>query len=150
MSRSGYRDDLDQWDLIRWRGAVASAIRGKRGQALLKELEAALLTLPEKKLCAYAVAEPEGGQVCALGAVLLKRRLDKGMALKAALEEIDRDYPEGEEAERFQPEVDVAEALLKEIVYINDEDYAFSTPEKRYEGVLSWVRQKIKADKAGV
>ena len=22
MSRSGYSDDCDQWDLIRWRGAV--------------------------------------------------------------------------------------------------------------------------------
>jgi len=29
MSRSGYTDscDMDQWDLIRWRGAVASAVR---------------------------------------------------------------------------------------------------------------------------
>ena len=31
MSRSGYEDGLEMWDLIRWRGAVASAIRGKRG-----------------------------------------------------------------------------------------------------------------------
>jgi len=36
MSRSGYVDngDIEQWDLIRWRGAVASAIRGKRGEEL--------------------------------------------------------------------------------------------------------------------
>lgn len=32
MSRCGYSDDYDQWALIRWRGAVESAIRGKRGQ----------------------------------------------------------------------------------------------------------------------
>jgi hypothetical protein len=34
MSRSGYSDDIDsaddQWALIRWRGAVKSAIRGAR------------------------------------------------------------------------------------------------------------------------
>ena len=38
MSRSGYSDDLDNWDLIRWRGQVSSAIRGKRGQGFLREL----------------------------------------------------------------------------------------------------------------
>jgi len=38
MSRSGYSDDCDVWALIRWRGAVKSAIRGARGQAMLREL----------------------------------------------------------------------------------------------------------------
>lgn len=37
MSRSGYTDDCDdQWALIRWRGAVNSAIKGKRGQQALR------------------------------------------------------------------------------------------------------------------
>ena len=42
MSRSGYTDDVDGWDLIRWRGAVTAAIRGTRGQELLHGLAAAL------------------------------------------------------------------------------------------------------------
>jgi hypothetical protein len=46
MSRSGYSDDHSEWDLIRWRGAVASAIRGKRGQAFLRELLVALDAMP--------------------------------------------------------------------------------------------------------
>lgn len=46
MSRSGYSDDIDNWDLIKWRGQVASAIRGKRGQLFLRELLAALDALP--------------------------------------------------------------------------------------------------------
>ena len=46
MSRSGYGDDIGQWDLIRWRGAVQSAMCGKRGQAFLKEMLAALDALP--------------------------------------------------------------------------------------------------------
>ena len=29
MSRSGYTDECDGWELVRWRGAVNSAIRGK-------------------------------------------------------------------------------------------------------------------------
>lgn len=54
MSRSGYSDDYDgdNWDLIRWRGAVTSAIRGKRGQAFLREALAALDAMPEKQLIA--------------------------------------------------------------------------------------------------
>jgi hypothetical protein len=35
MSRSGYSDDYgddEPWQLIMWRGAVASAFRGRRGQ----------------------------------------------------------------------------------------------------------------------
>lgn len=143
MSRSGYSYDLDQWDLIRWRGAVASAIRGKRGQALLKELEAALLVLPEKKLCKYDFANPDTGEVCALGEVALKQRLDKGMALTEALKEIQEKYPEGEEAEVIAAEMNVADALVKEITYINDDDYENSTPEKRYEVILAWVRENI-------
>jgi hypothetical protein len=42
MSRSGYVDDVDQKDLAMYRGAVASAIRGKRGQALLREMREAM------------------------------------------------------------------------------------------------------------
>lgn len=44
MSRHGYSDDChdDILSFGQWRGQVASAIRGKRGQAFLKELIAAL------------------------------------------------------------------------------------------------------------
>lgn len=48
MSRSEYSENLDSWSLIRWRGQVVSAIRGKRGQAFLRELVDALEAMPEK------------------------------------------------------------------------------------------------------
>lgn len=38
MGRHGYTDDSSTWDYIRWRGQVASSVRGKRGQEFLKEL----------------------------------------------------------------------------------------------------------------
>src|SRR5262245_16738600 len=41
---------------MRWRGAVHAAIFGKRGQAFLTELLAALDALPEKKLLVYRVS----------------------------------------------------------------------------------------------
>ncbi len=149
MSRSGYSDDLDQWALIRWRGAVASAIRGKRGQAILKELEAALLALPEKKLCKNDFAHPESETVCALGAVVLKRKINQGKDVVSAIQEIAKEFPEGCEAEEVAGEFDIAEALAKEITYINDEWGPWGcTPEQRYESVLEWVRENIAKAKA--
>jgi hypothetical protein len=54
MSRSQYIDDCDDnWQLIRWRGMVASAIRGKRGQQFLKDLLAALDAMPVNAVLAY-------------------------------------------------------------------------------------------------
>lgn len=145
MSRSGYSDDLDQWALIRWRGAVAAAIKGKRGQSLLKELEGSLLALPEKALCKHDFADPKDGTVCALGAVALKRKMDKGETLEAAIKKLAEEFPEGTEAEEVKAEFGIAEALAKEITYINDEqgDYE-ETPQIRYRRVLEWVREQIK------
>lgn len=75
MSRSGYTDDgLDSWQVIRWRGAVASAIRGRRGQALLTELLAALDAMPVKELIKEQLVED--GAVCALGALGRARGVD--------------------------------------------------------------------------
>ena len=68
MSRSGYIDDFDdQWSLICWRGAVKSAIRGKRGQSFLRELRDALDAMPIKKLISDDLVRD--GEVCAIGAV---------------------------------------------------------------------------------
>lgn len=61
MSRSGYNDDIDNWALIKWRGQVASAIRGKRGQKMLRDLLAALDAMPEKSLIVHEL-ESESGE----------------------------------------------------------------------------------------
>lgn len=74
MNRSGYSDDIDHWELIKWRGMVASAIRGKRGQRLLIDLIAALDAMPEKRLIADQLECD--GEVCALGSVGRSRQID--------------------------------------------------------------------------
>ena len=107
MSRSGYSDDCDGWALIRWRGAVKSAIRGARGQAMLRELAAALDALPEKRLAAEALTTDEG-DYCALGALGRARGMDT-----AQIDPYDRDAV----AQAFG----VAEALAAEIMWMNDE-----------------------------
>lgn len=132
MSRSGYSDDCDGWSLICWRGAVASAIGGKRGQAFLREMLAALDALPTKRLIAHELEED--GEVCAIGSV--------GKARGMQMAEIDPS-----DNEKIADVFSIAPALVKEIEYENDNDFAFGeeTPERRFARVRAWVAEQIKA-----
>lgn len=128
MSRSGYSDDCDGWDLVRYRGAVNSAIRGKRGQALLHELADALDTMQNKRLIAEDLEKD--GEHCALGVV--------GAARGVPLEGLDPyDY------EPISKTFNIASALAREIVFVNDEWNRHATPEQRWNEVREWVRTKL-------
>lgn len=130
MSRSGYSDDYEQWSLIRWRGAVASAIRGTRGQAFLREMIEALDAMPEKRLIQEELVHE--GEVCAMGAVALKRGLD--------VSNVDP-----EEREEVAKLFGIAEAMAAEISYENDEgDWRDETPEKRWERMRRWAVNHLK------
>ena len=129
MSRSGYYDSCDGWDLIRWRGAVASAIRGKRGQAFLREMIAALDAMPEKRLIVDAL-ETETGDVCAIGAVGKARGIDM-----AGVDPEDREAV----AKLFG----IAEAMAAEIVYENDEWGGHNSPENRWQRMRAWAADLI-------
>jgi len=136
MSRSGYSDCLDNWAMIKWRGQVASAIRGKRGQAFLKELLAALDAMPEKRLVSGEFEAD--GEVCTLGSVARVR----GMALP----KFDPDDTEGI-GELFG----IANQLVKEIMYENDEYSAWvveaqradRSAEGRWRYMRDWVAKQI-------
>jgi len=136
----------DQWSFIRWRGAVKSAIRGKRGQSFLREMIEAMDALPERKLVANELQS--GDQVCAIGAVGKSRGIDMG--------QIDpEDY--ATVAALFG----ISDALAQEIVFMNDEAWIWSTdergiqkdaqgksirltPEQRFEKMRSWVSRHLK------
>ena len=108
MSRSGYSDcDGDNWALIRWRGAVKSAIRGAKGQAMLKEALAALDAMQNKRLASESLVNADG-EFCTLGALGYARGLD--------MSKVD---PEDREA--VASLFGVAEALAAEIMFLNDE-----------------------------
>lgn len=133
MNRSGYSDDYDPWQLIMWRGAVASAINGKRGQAFLQEMLAALDAMPEKKLIAEALED--SGAVCAMGAVGVKRGLNMG-----GIDPYDR--------ETVAATFNIAPALAAEIAWENDENGNYwknEAPEDRWTRVRKWVVANIKA-----
>jgi len=129
MSRSGYRDDIDTWALIRWRGAVASAIRGRRGQSFLREMLAALDDLSEKKLVAGEL-ETEDGQVCALGAV--------GVARNMNLRELDP-----EDRKRVAALFGAPFSLACEIAHANDEEFSTATPEERFALMRGWIMNRL-------
>jgi hypothetical protein len=131
MSRSGYTDDIENnWDLIMYRGAVASAIRGKRGQAFLKEMLDALDKLESRRLIAHDLEAD--GEVCAIGAV--------GKCRGVEMKSLDPE-DSGAVADAFG----VADALAKEIVWMNDEGGFYKeTPYARYARMRAWIQQQIK------
>lgn len=144
MSRSGYNDDydIDQWDMIRWRGAVTSALRGKRGQAFLKEMLAALDALPYHVLVqneletSTPMSFSHWGMhpvetVCALGAVGKARGLNMTLL-------------DPEDSATVAGVFDIAEAMARQIVYVNDECYYHISPEKRYDEMVAWIKGQIK------
>jgi hypothetical protein len=148
MSRSGYSEDYDNdWTLIKWRGQVASAIRGRRGQALLRELLAALDAMPVKRLISHELREGpkvyvarDGqvidrayvrGDVCALGSLGARRGME--------MDDLDPEDPDTI-AERFG----VAHQLVREIEWMNDEGF-WGTPEELWVKMRHWVASQVKA-----
>lgn len=159
MSRSGYCDDIDDpLAFGRWRAAVNSAFRGKRGQRLLRDALDALDAMPDKRLVAKRLvvdgwqppwggdnvvvggddlADDRGlplpmGSVCLLGAVAQQRKL--------SVSDVDPD-DYATVAARF----DIAEAMSREIVYMNDEGSSryMETPEQRWQRMRAWVASRL-------
>lgn len=132
MGRSGYSDDFDDDYLLHlYRGRVASATRGKRGQALLKDILIAMDGMPSKRLIAHDL-EAMDGAVCALGAAGKLRGIDMGA--------LDPD-----DAETVAYRFNIADCLAREIVWENDDcGRRNETPEERFVRMRKWVRSQIK------
>lgn len=136
MSRSGYSDDCDGLALIRWRGAVSSAMRGKRGQAFLRELLETLDAMPERRLLAITINTNEG--VCALGSVTRARGIDT-----SDLDSIDPYDDAGDSGEALAKRLGIASAMAREIVFMNDEGWYGETPEGRWNRMRAWVAEQL-------
>jgi hypothetical protein len=135
MSRSGYSDDAE--NVAMWRGAVARASRGKRGQAFLLEMWRAMQALPEPKLVANNLQTADGA-VCAIGSVGKARGVDMS---KLPTEEDD------DEAHRHIAKAfNIPHALACEIMFMNDEDYSApvnETSEARFARMKKWIEQNL-------
>ncbi len=131
MSRSGYSEDVENWSLVRWRGAVTSSLRGKRGQAFLRETLDALDALPEPALIPNDLEV--AGSFCTLGAV--------GNVRGTPLNTVD---PEDHFA--VASLFSVPHALACEIMWVNDEGSFGETPRARWERMRRWVIHHLECD----
>ncbi len=96
MSRINYCDDEDQpGQFALWNANVYRSVRGKAGLASLRELEAALLALPRKRLVRHVVACD--GDVCAVGAVLLMRKAKSLGSIEAAQVALEKEMGAAED-----------------------------------------------------
>lgn len=112
MSRSGYTDDCDDYLAAgRYRGAVLSAIHGRRGQALLRELLSALDAMPEKKLYSGSFQRADG-EFCTLGVL--------GAQRGTKMDDLG-DVEDGCDIRLVGERFGIAPAMAAEIMYHNDE-----------------------------
>lgn len=161
MSRAGYSDDCDdQLALGRWRAAVNSAMRGKRGQAFLREALAALDAMPDKRLIREHLVFDgwqgpwRGGEVIVGGDVLTDRtgtEMPMGsVCLLGAVGKargLDMTALDPDDMETVAPAFGIADAMAREIVYWNDEGgYYGETPEQRWQRMRKWVAAQVKAN----
>lgn len=155
MSRISYSEDEDypgQFNL--WQANCQRSLRGKVGQRELRELEAALLALPDKRLIHGLLTDDDGG-VCAVACYAKHKGLD--------LSQFDPEYD--------SDEVGIAAGMPRlvawKVVELNDIqfdgyyviregpsryntmggycEFVPFTPEQRYEKVLAWVRKQLRA-----
>jgi hypothetical protein len=145
MSRSGYTDDnSDNLALINWRGAVKSALRGKRGQAFLRELASTLDAMPDKRLSAGSFKH-ENGCHCTLGVVGAARGID--------MTGFDRD-PDDIDTTALGSVLGIAPAMAQEIMFLNDEAYGWECRQaadpdtRRWELMREWVGRQLKESTA--
>ena len=112
-------------------------MRGKKGQSALRELYAALMEMPDKRLGYHVLVEPSG-EVCAIGAVMVQRHVDAGLSRERAITEcsnVDSCDTAGEAGERIG-----MPRLVAWSAAVENDDFRRETPEQRYERMLTWVR----------
>ena len=155
MSRIDYGDPGDDPITPLWPAIATRAIQGKPGQAVLKELMAALLSLPTKRLIAGEWVL--NGEVCALGALDIARTMHRTGACwdsaRMVVECFIDEYSSfGQDAldtpEDVQARLHITPTLAWEIMEKNDVAAMHLTPEQRYKKVLAWVSMQIKNDEA--
>lgn len=156
MSR--VREYDDSWDdgiaaLLnggRWERNTRATLTSRRGQAVLRELEAALLALPVQRLAAdtfCAVGEDDSQvEACVLGALALYRGKAAAVPDVFNAPEDEEEYgdPADEQAKWAAEHLGIAYTLAWNLIDRNDEIYARCTPEERYTRMLAFVRSQMK------
>jgi hypothetical protein len=136
------------------------ALFGKKGQRFLRELEAALLAMPEKRLSDGRLARTTVvgtelvGECCALGAVALQREVAAGTPRPVAMQELalvskpddedDESYDGWEMTGHAADILGIVKPLAWTVVCANDEYSRSDSPEDRWQYMLKWARSRIR------
>jgi hypothetical protein len=127
--------DAEPWMEGQQAGALRSAIRGQRGQRLLRDLVAGLEALPSPELSAGALEDEDTGCCCAFGVV---RRYRGAAAVPLYFDPMEADLDPPHFAEPF----DVAPALAWEVVEVNEgssDSNMEAARRQRWERVRAWA-----------
>lgn len=144
-SRIHEGEDFEPWMAGQQAGALRAAVRGRRGQAFLRELIDALDALPSQELAAGALEDPETGCCCAFGAVARARAWGQE---EIGFDPMDGDIwrPECRLAEAF----DVAETLAWQVIAENealDSSNDRTWRRRRWRHVRNWAASEIESTK---
>lgn len=135
MTRLRECDDCEYWQEGLSVGWLRNAIRGKRGQRLLRDLIKGLDSLPTPELSAGALEDPDTGCACALGVV---RRVRGAENVPLWFEPDEEDIEPWDLAGPF----DIPVTLAWEVVQQNEwfsESNDEQTRRKRWKAVRDWA-----------
>jgi hypothetical protein len=153
-------DDCDRIPEGLWKGATKQAFNSKHGQAILRDVEAALLALPDKRLIRDQLAT-DTGEVCLVGAYCaFKVEQETGASHRLAVKSLAESRG-GYSGNRFgnNPDDDAADifdtayegqrrgmrhVMAWELANLNDNELAMLTPEQRYDRCLEFVREHLR------
>ena len=169
LNWTDYENFSGQFEL--WQANCRRSLKGRRGQAALRELIAALNSLPEKRLIHGSLCKD--GDVCAVGAIALQRRVHAGEERAAVLSDLEAnstdEWGESEETDEYAagalglPRL-VAWKIVEQNDIINDDVWEVHhgpvrphhasykgwiahvrpmTPEERYERILAWAKKQL-------
>lgn len=174
--RINYTDEEDRpGQFALWRANCRRSLRGKKGQAALRRLEAALLAMPEKSLRRGKLVASDGS-VCAIGALArAEGKLPEPEPVDPEWDDEDEDDTD-DTAEFAEAKLDVPHLVAWRVVEQNDLQFDTKwvrlegpvrshwelthqwphnlymvvplTGEERYEKMLAWVRENLLSDAA--
>ena len=156
MSRFSEGDSSDGWELTygRWICRVRQVLKGKPGQAALRDLKRALETLPKKVLIEGTLGN--GCGVCANGAWLYRHWVYQGIAPRVAwrrLRSVERGEWHDWEDTGFEyhrtievttRELGITQTLADLVAFENDEGFLGRGIEEgrdkaRYNYMITWI-----------
>lgn len=150
MSRITYGESDDPVARL-WQATKGRVLAGKPGQAFLKNLESALLAMPDRKIVSGVWIE--NGEVCSLAALDVHRRMANGMCWDHArllvehlVEEewttfVDDDLALYDYLPKY---LHTSWTMAWEVMEKNDEQFESCTPADRWAAMLRWVQSEIK------